>query len=93
MERQDIVKELGRLLKSRNNDAVKLAGFGPEGAVDIDKLDLRSVVELKRSEKGCFEVKFIDKLKTVELLERLCRPEDGEELDAFLEGLRESESQ
>ena len=91
MQRQEIVKELRRLIKSKNNDAVKLAWLGQEAVQDIDKLDLRGVVELKRSEKGCFEVKFVDKLKALDLLERLCSREDGAELDAFLEGLRDGE--
>lgn len=92
MDRQEIVKELRRLIKSRHNDAVKLAWLGQEAVQDIDKLDLRGVVEVRRSEKGCFEVKFVDQLKALELLERLCSREDSADLDAFLEGLRDGES-
>lgn len=91
MKRQEIVRELRRLVRSRNNDGVKLAFLSEEGPEQIDKLDLGGVVELKRSEKGCFEVKFVDKLKALELLERLCREENEGALDAFLEGLRDGE--
>ncbi len=91
MQRQEIIKELRRLMKSKNNDAVKLAWLGQQAVEDIDKLDLRGVVELKRSEKGCFEVKFVDKLKVLELLERLCSKEDEQDLETFLEGLRDGE--
>ena len=92
MDRQKIVEELERLVKSRNNDAVKLAFLSPEDAAPIGRLDLRGVSEIKRSEKGCFEVKFVDKVKVLELLERLCAKDDVSGLDEFLEGLREDEA-
>lgn len=91
MERQEIMEELHKLIRSRNNDAVRLAWLGPEDAGKIGKLDLQGVVEVKRSEKGAFEVKFVDKLKALELLERLSAGDEGEDLDAFLEGLRDGE--
>lgn len=92
MDRQEIVRELRRLVRSRSNDAVKLAYLGENAPQDLGRLDLRGVVELKRSEKGCFEVKFVDRLKALELLERLCREEDGGDLNAFLEGLQEGDA-
>ena len=93
MDRQEIVRELRRLVRSSNNDGVKLAFLSGEEPEQIDKLDLRGVAELKRSEKGCFEIRFVDKLKALELLERLCREESEGALDTFLEGLREGEAQ
>ena len=90
MDRQEIVRELRRLMKCRNNDAVKLAYLETERIEDIDKLDLRGVTEIKRSEKGCFEVRFVDRLKVLEMLERLCAGEDSG-LEAFLEGLQDGE--
>lgn len=93
MDRQEIVRELRRLVRSKNNDGVKLAFLSGEEPEQIDKLDLRGVVEFKRSEKGCFEIKFADKLKALELLERLCREESEGALDTFLEGLRDGEAQ
>lgn len=91
MDRKEIVNELRRLIKSKSNDAVKLAWLDPEQIQDIDHLDLRGVVEVKRSEKGAFEVRFVDKLKALELLERLSGKDEGEDLNAFLEGLRDGE--
>ena len=91
MDRQEIVEELCKLIRSRNNDAVRLAWLDPEQIQDIDHLDLRGVVEVKRSEKGAFEVRFVDKLKALELLERLSGKDEGEDLNAFLEGLRDGE--
>ena len=91
MDRQEIVEELCKLIRSRNNDAVRLAWLDPEQIQDIDHLDLRGVVEVKRSEKGAFEVRFVDKLKALELLERLSGKDEGEDLNAFLVGLRDGE--
>ena len=91
MDREEIVKELSRIVRSKNNDAVKLAWMDAEQGCDIGRLDLRSVTEIKRSERGVFEVKFVDRLKALELLERLCQKEESEDLGAFLEGLRDGE--
>ena len=91
MTHQEITEELQRLLKSRNNDAVKLACLGAEDLRAIARLDLAGVTEFKRSEKGCFEVKFVDRVKILELLTKLSEPEsDG--LDAFLNGLQAGEA-
>ena len=91
MDRQEIAEELWQMIRSRQNDAVRLAWLGPEDAGKLGRLDLRGVAEVKRSEKGAFEVKFVDKLKALELLERLSHTDEGEDLDAFLEGLRDGE--
>lgn len=91
MDRLEMIEELRRLVKSRNNDAVKLAFLEAGDAAAIKRLDLRGVTELKRSEKGCFEVKFIDRLKAMELLERLCGKTETDGLEEFLEGLREED--
>lgn len=92
MDRQEIVKELERLVRSKNNDAVKLAFLEFKNAAAVGRLDLRGVSEFKRSEKGCFEVKFVDRLKALELLERLCPREDGDGLEEFLAGLQGDEA-
>ncbi len=93
MDRQEIVRELWKLIHSRGNDAVKLAYLGEEGAVGVGRLDLAGVTELKRSEKGCFEVRFVDRLRALELLERLTeKDEGGAEMERFLEGLQGDEA-
>ena len=91
MDRQEIIRELSRIIRSKGNDAVKLAYLGEDGAGEIGRLDLRGVAELKRSEKGCFEVRFVDKLKAIELLQQLIGQDDAGNLDRFLDGLREGE--
>ncbi len=91
MDRQKILSDLRRLANSKNNDAVKLAYFTQEDADRIDALDLRGLVELRRSGSGTVEIKLIDRLRALELLDRLSQKEESPELDAFLNGLREEE--
>lgn len=92
MEREKLAKELWRLVCSKGNDAVKLAYLDEVGAAGIGRLDLRGVTEIKRSEKGCFEVRFVDKLRAVELLEQLLEKETGgAEMDRFLQSLQGDE--
>lgn len=87
MDRQKIINELRRLVGSKSNDAVKLAYFTQEDADRIDTLDLRGLVELRRSGNGAVEIKLIDRLKALELLDRLSQQEDRA-LDDFLAGLQ-----
>jgi len=89
MKRQEMEKELRRLIRSKNNDAVKLAYLGAEDLQLVDQLDLQGVTEFKRSEKGGFEVKFVDKLKVLELLKQLSQRDEEGALDSFLEGLQD----
>ena len=62
-----------------------------EDADRIDQLDLRGLVELRRSGNGTVEIKLIDRLKVLELLDRLSQREEDQALDSFLDGLRREE--
>lgn len=58
-----------KLARGRINDAVRLLYTG--GAPpDLNRLDLNSIAEIKRSDKG-MEIKFVDRLKAAELLHSL----------------------
>ena len=92
MDRQEIVKELRRLIRSKNNDAVKLAYLTEEDVDKIDELDLRGLVELKRSGNGAVELKLLNRLQVLEFLDRLSQ-RDEEKLDDFLDGLKKGEEQ
>ena len=91
MKRQTMIRDLRRLVNSRSNDAVKLAFLTQEDADRIDQLDLRGLVELRRSGNGTVEIKLIDRLKVLELLDRLSQREEDQALDGFLDGLRREE--
>ena len=56
---------------SRSNDAVKLAFTAEQGMPDIDQLDLGALAELKRLSNGSVEMKFIDRIKLLELMTEL----------------------
>ena len=66
--REAVIGEILALVRCPANDAMKL-GFGePPSAAEIDALDLRGLIELKRDEKGKTELKFIDRLRALEVL-------------------------
>lgn len=82
---------LRRLAKWRNNDAVKLAALGLDDVEAIERLDLYGVSELKKSANGAFEARFVDRLKVLEMLRELTEEEDGSELEAMLDELKQVE--
>ena len=85
--RQELLDELRRLARWKNNDVVKLAFLDGEEADGVDALDLSGVVELRRNANGTFEAKFVDKVRVLamlrggaleDFLDGLYRPEDGD---------------
>lgn len=92
MKRQKIMAELRKLANSKCNDAVKLAYLTEEDVDKIDELDLRGLVELKRSGNGAVELKLLNRLQVLEFLDRLSQ-RDEEKLDDFLDGLKKGEEQ
>jgi len=87
MER--IKRELRKLAFGKANDCVKLALCAD---VDIEKLDLSMLTEIKRSEKGTVEIKLLDRTKVLEQLAALAeRGDDGAErfLQALAQGMEE----
>lgn len=67
----EILKRLEAIAFSRSNDAVKLAFTAEQGMPDIDQLDLGALAELKRLSNGSVEMKFIDRIKVLELMTEL----------------------
>ena len=81
-ERQEVLRMLRRMLRSKPNDPVKLAFLDMTEAGAVDGLDLTLLAEFKRSASGAAEVKLWDRPKLLELLHRLSAPEDGESAGA-----------
>ncbi len=78
--RRAMLRHLKKLLRARPNDAVRLAFLDAPQAGEIERLDLTLLSEFKRSASGVVELKFQDRLKAIELLDRLAGPgEDGAE--------------
>lgn len=75
----EILERLEAIAFCRSNDAVKLAFTAEQGMPDIDQLDLGALAELKRLSNGSVEMKFIDRIKILELMTQLrqAAPESG----------------
>ena len=91
MKRQMIMRALRKLADSRCNDAVKLAYLTEEDLDKIDELDLRGLVELKRSGNGGVELKLLNRLQVLEMLDRMNQRGREETLDNFLDDLKKGE--
>lgn len=85
--REEIIRYLERLAFYRPNDGIRIA-FAEE-PVDWRRLRLEGVAEFKRHANGTVELKFLDRLKALELLVRLQeeRTEEGAGIENFLERL------
>ncbi len=86
------VSHLRKLARWRNNDAVKLAYLSEEQTDQIDGLDLAGVTELKRHGNGSVELKFVDKVRVLDLLGQLLDRRDDRELGRLLDELGTAES-
>ena len=84
-----IRRQLRKLAFGKANDCVKLALCED---VDIEKLDLSLLTEIRRSERGTVEVKLLDRTKVLEQLAQMAEggDEKAEEfLQALLTGMQE----
>ena len=78
-----IRRQLRKLAFGKANDCVKLALCED---VDIEKLDLSLLTEIKRSDKGTVEVKLLDRTKVLEQLAQMADNGD-EKAEEFLQAL------
>ena len=78
-----IRRQLRKLAFGKANDCVKLALCED---VDIEKLDLSLLTEIKRSERGTVEVKLLDRTKVLEQLAQMAEGGD-EKAEEFLQAL------
>ena len=85
--REEIIRYLERLAFYRPNDGIQIA-FAQE-PVDLKRFRLEGVAEFKRHANGTVELKFLDRLKALELLVRLQedRTGGGPGLEAFLDAV------
>ena len=84
---QIIIKHLSRLLDSAANDAVRLMLSDGEKLLPVlDTLNLAAVTELKRSDKGVFEVKLINRLEILRFMAEIsdAGPEDADDTASVL---------
>ena len=87
VDRQDVTRRLAELAFGKVNDCVRLV---LEENPEVQKLDLSLLSEVRRSDKGGVEIKFIDRLRVLEQLTRMTG-ENTTDMDAFLQALQEGE--
>ena len=87
LTRKDVARRLAELSFGRANDCVALV-LDPD--IQLGKLDLSLLTEVKRSDKGAVEVRLVDRLKALEQLAVLAQ-EEGEDLESFLKALQGEE--
>ena len=73
-------RQMLQLAQARVNDAVKLAYLDAQDRDQIDRMDLTALTEFKRAGSGAVEVKFTDRMRTIEKLLELCREDPAQQL-------------
>ena len=81
-----LMGQMQKLAQARVNDAVKLAFLEKADRDLIDSMDLTALTEFKRAGNGAVEVKFTDRMRTIEKLLELCGGDPAEELLRRLAG-------
>ena len=87
----EIVRGITDLAFGRVNDAVKLALFDPD-QIDLEKLDLSLLSEIKRGSNGVVEVKLLNRLDALALLAKLVGGDGGQTAasESFFRALNEA---
>ena len=80
--RQEILQELTKVAFGKANDCVKLA---MDDLCPVEGLDLTLLSEVKRSKAGVVEVKLLDRLKALELLDAMVSRQAQEESPVLLQ--------
>lgn len=87
IKREDVARRLAELAFGKANDCVRLA---LEEGVQLGKLDLSLLSEIKKNEKGTVEIRLVDRLQALEQLAQLAE-ESGTDLESFLQALQGGE--
>ena len=66
LRREDVLRRLAQLAFGRANDGVRLALLGREAG--MEHMDLSAVSEIKVTDKGGVEIKFVDRVKALATL-------------------------
>lgn len=88
VKRKDVARRLAELAFGSANDCVRLV-MEPEGKLDMDKLDLSLLTEIKRNEKGAVEVRLVDRLKVLQQLEGVIQEAGG--MEELVQALKSEE--
>lgn len=87
--RQELLRQARELVFNRGSDAARLAFRGGDDLAGLEGLDLSAVSSIHRAANGAVDMKFIDRIKLIELL--LNAADDGrrraEPGDGFIQAL------
>ena len=75
LRREDVLRRLAQLAFGQANDGVRLAMQGQSALAE--GLDLSAVVEIRVTDKGGVEIKFVDRVRALETLCELLGGESG----------------
>jgi len=91
IRKEDVVRQLSQLAFGRTNGAVELAlaSRGTEPAPQ--SLDLSAVSEFRATDKGGIEIKFIDRIRALEVLYGLLGNSAAPDADAFFQALEDAD--
>lgn len=90
LECDEIIAGYRQLAFGNISDAVRLACSDENDFVDMDKLDLFNVSEIKRPKNGGMEIKFFDRIKALEHLAEMCLTADDDSALPFYKALEKS---
>lgn len=91
LTRADVIRQLWRIACSRPSAAVALAYQEKPSREAIQRLDLGAVSEFRRNSAGSVEIKFVDRVKALQVLyELLGGGMDTDGTDAFFRALEEA---
>ena len=75
LRREDVLRRLAQLAFGQANDGVRLAMQGQSALAE--GLDLSAVAEIRVTDKGGVEIKFVDRVRALETLCELLGGESG----------------
>lgn len=90
--RKELFAHLRKLVKWKNNDAVRLVFLEQENLEQIREMDLTGLAELKRSPNGTLEMKFVDRVQVLTMLQKLLEEQETGALDGLIAALGQYES-
>ena len=88
-QRGQILNRMWQLAQAGVEDAVRLACFPDGEREDLDRLNLDALTEFKRGANGVIELKFIDRVRLLELLLDASDRSGEEQVDRFLRAMEE----
>lgn len=88
--RLELLQQMHALVKGPVNDVVKLSFLGEDNLGSLDHLNLSTLAEFKRSDKGSVEMKFINRVEVLEKLIHLLDDSGQKQAEAFFQALEQN---